>query len=285
MALRIKKEKAAEAALNEESEALEEDKAEGKTAKRKTAAKEEPAAEGAAAGRILVPAAKTLLTRNEVRITGTAVSAFQVQGQHTTVITIATSAGRAAANSRRKAGADIEPMSNFPKVAFYGPHSSEVYSALGLDGDKAKRPQVTVTGMVQTSKQQRGSGFVYRQTIVGNYCEIVPTHLELALMSGPGTGAATAGDENEVVIIGEIVHIYRFSGNVPGTILTIRTADERINFPKVTLFRNLDKLSHRMEDGDHVALVGMVQTKRVMKDGKPFRHENIVATDLDWYKG
>ena len=274
MALKSKKEKAVEAIDIVENEAIEDEVSEDKAPKGKTAnnkaTKDRAAKPKMPESKILVSAPEAFVSRNEMRVTGTVVRLFKVPNQQTVVLTIATNAGGGA-------------VSNFPRISFYGSQSDTIYKALGSVRKGSKHPQVTITGSVQTTKRARDDGFVYYQTAVGSSLSFASTRLESILNTEAGT--RTVNDENEVILIGEIVHIYRFERKNAGTILTIKTtSNARIDFPKVTLFRDLNDLAQKMEAGDHIALIGMLQTKISEKDGKQVRHENIVGTDLDWYR-
>ena len=274
MALRTKKEKVNEVIETADNEAIEVEAADNKVSKskigRSKTTKDETSEYKVPESKILVSAPKALMSRNEIRITGTVVNLFKVPNQQTVVLSVATNAGGGA-------------LSNYPKITFYGSQSGVVYEALGSGRNAPKHPQVTITGSVQTTKRLKDGEFVYYQTAVGDSLSFAATRLETILNTDAGKRAVN--DENEVILIGEIVHVYRFERKNAGTILTIKTtSNSRIDFPKVTLFRDLNDLSQEMEIGDHVALIGMLQTKISKKDGKQVRHENIVATDLDWYR-
>ena len=297
MPLRAKKEKTENKALEDEvveeiipEEELNEDaQVNGKSVgTKKETANTKPAPRRTGADRVILAAsADEIETRNEVKIAGRVTNVFKVPNQQTVVLSVATNAGGGAS-------ADGGLISNFPRVTFYGRRGEIAYKALVADraGPRGireakstkipKSPQVVITGTIQTTKQLRDGEFIYRQTIVGETLTLAPTRLEMVLNTE--SGLKEIGDENEVILIGEIVHIFRFTRKTPGTILTIKTSNRRTDFPKATLYWDLHDLSRDMEVGDHVVLVGMMQTRRDEVDGKTIFRENIVATDLDWYR-
>ena len=224
-----------------------------------------------AESKVLVTQSDTFESRNEVKITGSVVHLYRVEDRNIVVLTIATSTGG--------------KQSDFPKVVFYGKEALAIQDALDLES--GKRPQVSIVGSIQTSKQGEGATAVYRQNVIGSSLALAPTSLESAL--NIEVGNKTIADENQVILVGRIVHLYHFdskkTGSPLGTVLTLKTLGNRFNFPKITLFRDQSKIAQEMDVGDHVAVIGTIQTSRTVKDGaKTVYYETIIGSDIDWYK-
>jgi len=224
-------------------------------------------------------AARTLVTNrtyesiNEVTLTGAVVHMFAPEGRDLVVLTLATNAGR-------------NRTSNYPKITWYGEKAKKI--AADLKVEPGNFPRVCIKATVQTSKKGEGDRTTYFQTIVGTELSYAPKQLEGRL--NMDIGNRYIEDENEVILVGEIVHIYHFGSNggerQTGSILTVKTRISNwANFPKVTMFRRLSDTANKMKEGDIVAITGIIQTNKVERtEKKPDYYETIVGTDLDWYR-
>jgi hypothetical protein len=206
--------------------------------------------------------------RSEVRITGRVVRKFAAPERGFTALTIATRAGTA--------------ETNYPSVMFFGRAAIETDK---LIDDRAKpRPTVEIDGEIQTAKITGDSGVVYKQTVVGLRLASAKTGLDSRGILGPNgetVGTEPANDENSVLIIGEIIHVFPFRS---GTVLTVRTYGEgRPNFPKITCFGRQGKFAEGLTPGEIVCAAGVIQTARKEIRGETRFFESVVCTDIDRY--
>lgn len=211
-------------------------------------------------------------SRNNVVLTGTVLQTFAPNG-NVTIMTLAV--------GQRE-------LSQYPKITWYGKDAMMVAKEFP-PGTKSKHQKVCVSGFIQTSKRDVKGETKYFQNIVGENLSYAPKLLESEL--GIEAGTRYVQDQNTVLLVGEIVNRYDFQGahgtadgKPLGAILTLRTQDSgRYNFPKITFFKQI-KLAMNVKPGDIVAVCGAIQTSKRDSGGETQYFENVVGSDIDYYR-
>ena len=186
---------------------------------------------------------------NQVKLRGTIMRKFR--RDNWMVIGLATSTG--------------EGRKDFPSVFWFGENVDIVDKAYNI-GD-----HVEIDAEIQTNKEYRS------QTVVG--IDINDTKREIEEKMGIEGVGRFAGDENEVLLKGDLLKIYTplSSGNK----FCIATIHQRIKnktyYPQVMLFGRQKDRIEELEEGSPVCIIGHVQTQKRKVDKKTRYHEAIVG--------
>ena len=163
----------------------------------------------------------------------------------------------------------------FPSVVFYGTDAVDAIRSIDL----SKKPRVIIEGFIQTERKIRDGETKYFQDIIGLKISYAKTRIEDAF-GVDGLGVAKALPRNEILLIGEVVNVYRFRNRQYG--ITIRAEHHNIyNFPMMISSRAFDEVNRSIRKGDTVAAVCEVSTYNSDQNGNTFpTREQILVKDI-----